>query len=100
MTVAIYGLVFAECLAMAGRLSDNFGRRQLFGTFGTFGIGVAVFAVAYQSARLRCFASNVAHHPRDARGEERTHNRLVDPRSTNDGSNWTVPGETSDAPLV
>jgi MFS family permease len=63
MTAAIYGVVFAVCLAMPGRLGDNFGRRRWFG------IGVAVFAVAYQSARLRCFASNVAHHLRDPRGE-------------------------------
>jgi MFS family permease len=38
--VGIYGVAFAVCLAMAGRLGDNFGRRRLFG------IGVAVFAVA------------------------------------------------------
>lgn len=40
MVVAIYGVTFAVCLAMAGRLGDNFGRRRLFG------IGVTVFAVA------------------------------------------------------
>jgi MFS family permease len=40
MVVAIYGVAFAVCLALAGRLGDNFGRRRLFG------IGVAVFAVA------------------------------------------------------
>ncbi|MFM0147881.1 MFS transporter [Paraburkholderia sp. RL18-085-BIA-A] len=40
MVVAVYGVAFAVCLAMAGRLGDNFGRRRLFG------IGVAVFAVA------------------------------------------------------
>jgi MFS family permease len=40
MVVAMYGVSFAVCLAMAGRLGDNFGRRRLFG------IGVALFAVA------------------------------------------------------
>jgi MFS family permease len=40
MVVAIYGVAFAVCLAMAGRLGDNFGRRRLFG------VGVTVFAVA------------------------------------------------------
>ena len=31
MVVAINGIAFGVCLAMAGRPGDNFGRRQLFG---------------------------------------------------------------------
>lgn len=30
LIVAIYGVAFAVCLAMGGRLGDNFGRRRLF----------------------------------------------------------------------
>ncbi|MDB5655672.1 MAG: transporter [Tardiphaga sp.] len=40
LIVAVYGVAFALCLAMGGRLGDNFGRRRLFGS------GVALFAVA------------------------------------------------------
>jgi MFS family permease len=40
LMVAVYGVAFAVCLAMSGRLGDNFGRRRLF-TWG-----VALFAVA------------------------------------------------------
>jgi MFS family permease len=40
LIVAVYGVAFAVCLAMGGRLGDNYGRRRLFGW------GVALFAVA------------------------------------------------------
>ncbi len=40
LIVAVYGVAFAVCLAMGGRLSDNYGRRRLFD------LGVALFAVA------------------------------------------------------
>ncbi|WP_051228977.1 MFS transporter [Paludibacterium yongneupense] len=40
LIVAVYGVAFAVCLAMGGRLGDNHGRRRLFGW------GVALFAVA------------------------------------------------------
>jgi MFS family permease len=40
LLVAVYGLSFAVCLAMGGRLGDNFGRRRLFN------LGVLLFAVA------------------------------------------------------
>jgi MFS family permease len=40
LIVAVYGVAFAVCLAMAGRLGDNFGRRRLFLW------GVQVFGIA------------------------------------------------------
>lgn len=40
LIVAVYGVAFAVCLAMGGRLGDNYGRRRLFGW------GVALFTVA------------------------------------------------------
>src|ERR1700726_2533800 len=40
LMVAVYGVAFAVCLAMSGRLGDNFGRRRLFTA------GVALFALA------------------------------------------------------
>ncbi|HEY0295454.1 MAG TPA: MFS transporter, partial [Bordetella sp.] len=40
LIVAVYGVTFAVCLAMGGRLGDNFGRRRLFGW------GVALFTLA------------------------------------------------------
>jgi MFS family permease len=40
LIVAVYGVAFAVCLAMGGRLGDNFGRRRLFNW------GVLLFAVA------------------------------------------------------
>ncbi|WP_034019548.1 MFS transporter [Pseudomonas aeruginosa] len=40
LIVAVYGVAFAVCLAMGGRLGDNYGRRRLFD------LGVALFAVA------------------------------------------------------
>jgi MFS family permease len=40
LVVAVYGVAFAVCLAMGGRLGDNFGRRRLFGW------GVAIFSLA------------------------------------------------------
>ncbi len=40
LIVAVYGVAFAVCLAMGGRLGDNYGRRRLFV------LGVALFAVA------------------------------------------------------
>jgi MFS family permease len=40
LIVAVYGVAFAVCLAMGGRLGDNFGRRKLFLW------GVAVFGIA------------------------------------------------------
>ncbi|MEL0636058.1 MULTISPECIES: MFS transporter [Marinomonas] len=32
LMVAVYGVSFAVCLAMGGRLGDNYGRRRLFNT--------------------------------------------------------------------
>lgn len=40
LMVAVYGVAFAMCLAMGGRLGDNFGRRRLFNT------GVLLFGIA------------------------------------------------------
>ncbi|HWU98140.1 MAG TPA: MFS transporter [Oxalicibacterium sp.] len=40
LIVAVYGVAFAVCLAMGGRLGDNFGRRKLFLW------GVQIFGVA------------------------------------------------------
>jgi MFS family permease len=40
LIVAVYGVAFSLCLAMGGRLGDNYGRRK------TFGWGVALFSVA------------------------------------------------------
>jgi MFS family permease len=40
LLVAVYGVAFAVCLAMGGRLGDNYGRRTLFNT------GVLLFGVA------------------------------------------------------
>lgn len=40
LIVAVYGVAFAVCLAMGGRLGDNFGRRRLFLW------GVQIFGVA------------------------------------------------------
>lgn len=40
LMVAVYGVGFAVCLAMGGRLGDNFGRRRLFLT------GVTLFGLA------------------------------------------------------
>ncbi|SDP40477.1 Predicted arabinose efflux permease, MFS family [Ralstonia sp. 25mfcol4.1] len=40
LMVAIYGVAFAVCLAMGGRLGDNFGRRRVFNA------GVLLFGVA------------------------------------------------------
>jgi MFS family permease len=40
LIVAVYGVAFALCLALGGRLGDNFGRRR------TFEWGVALFSIA------------------------------------------------------
>ena len=40
LLVAVYGVAFAVCLALGGRLGDNYGRRRLFVC------GVALFGVA------------------------------------------------------
>ncbi len=40
LIVAVYGVAFAVCLAMAGRLGDNLGRRNLF-LWGVLIFGVA-----------------------------------------------------------
>lgn len=40
LIVAVYGVAFAVCLAMGGRLGDNFGRRKLFLW------GVQIFGIA------------------------------------------------------
>ncbi len=40
LIVAVYGIAFAICLAMGGRLGDNYGRRRVFLS------GVAMFGVA------------------------------------------------------
>src|SRR5882672_530090 len=40
LVVSTYGLAFALCLAMGGRLGDNCGRRRIFG------LGIVVFSVA------------------------------------------------------
>jgi MFS family permease len=48
LIVAVYGVAFAVCLAMGGRLGDNYGRRRLFGW------GVMLFTVA----SLLCGLSN------------------------------------------
>jgi MFS family permease len=40
LLVAVYGVAFAVCLAMGGRLGDNFGRRRIFN------LGVALFGLA------------------------------------------------------
>lgn len=40
LMVAAYGVAFAVCLAMGGRLGDNFGRRRIFN------IGVLLFGIS------------------------------------------------------
>lgn len=40
LMVAVYGVAFAVCLAMGGRLGDNFGRRRIFNA------GVLLFGIA------------------------------------------------------
>ena len=40
LIVAVYGITFAVCLAMGGRLGDNYGRRRVFIS------GVGIFALA------------------------------------------------------
>lgn len=40
LMVAVYGVAFAVCLAMGGRLGDNFGRRRIF-TLGVWLFGLA-----------------------------------------------------------
>ena len=40
LLVAVYGVAFAVCLAMGGRLGDNFGRRRIFN------LGVLLFGIA------------------------------------------------------
>ncbi len=40
LIVAVYGIAFAICLAMGGRLGDNYGRRRVFL------IGVMIFGIA------------------------------------------------------
>ncbi|GJG95555.1 MFS transporter [Cupriavidus pauculus] len=40
LMVAVYGVAFAVCLAMGGRLGDNFGRRRVFNA------GVLLFGIA------------------------------------------------------
>ncbi|TDR82874.1 MFS transporter [Paludibacterium purpuratum] len=47
LMVAVYGVAFAVCLAMGGRLGDNFGRRRLFNWgVGLFGIASLLCGVA------------------------------------------------------
>lgn len=47
MIVAVYGIAFAICLAMGGRLGDNYGRRRVFlAGVWTFGIASLLCGIA------------------------------------------------------
>jgi hypothetical protein len=76
----------------AGRLTRTGGE------FCTTFLGLCLFVGSLLTPGMVARLSNIPCWSTSSR--QRTHNRLVDPRSTNDGSNWTVPGETSGAPLV
>ncbi|QUX97269.1 MFS transporter [Marinomonas sp. CT5] len=49
LMVAAYGVSFAVCLAMCGRLGDNFGRRRLF-ILGVWVFGIASLACGVASS--------------------------------------------------
>lgn len=49
LMVAAYGVGFAVCLAMGGRLGDNFGRRRLF-IMGVWVFGIASLACGISSS--------------------------------------------------
>ncbi|XXN66300.1 MFS transporter (plasmid) [Enterobacter ludwigii] len=56
LIVAVYGIAFAICLAMGGRLGDNYGRRRVFlAGVGIFGIASLLCGIA-NSVGLLMFA--------------------------------------------
>jgi hypothetical protein len=71
--------------------------RRGFGTASTVGLSshlgrkVPAFHIWPSAAQTSAFRTAMS---------KITHTGLVDPRSTNDGSNWTVPGESPGAPLA
>ncbi|WP_207935208.1 MFS transporter [Pseudomonas aeruginosa] len=59
LIVAVYGVAFAVCLAMGGRLGDNYGRRRLF----DLGVAPARWpptapSAAWPSSSARCSAAS------------------------------------------
>ncbi|GAA0224842.1 MFS transporter [Marinomonas primoryensis] len=59
LMVAAYGVGFAVCLAMGGRLGDNFGRRRLF-IMGVWVFGIASLACGLSSSITGLLIARVA----------------------------------------
>ncbi|HWT71126.1 MAG TPA: MFS transporter [Oxalicibacterium sp.] len=58
LIVAVYGVAFAVCLAMGGRLGDNFGRRKLF-LWGVQLFGVASLLCGFAGSIWMLLAARV-----------------------------------------
>ncbi|CAG9180644.1 MFS transporter [Cupriavidus pampae] len=58
LMVAVYGVAFAVCLAMGGRLGDNFGRRRVF-NMGVLLFGIASLLCGIADSMLMLLAARV-----------------------------------------
>jgi MFS family permease len=58
LIVAVYGVAFAVCLAMGGRLGDNFGRRKLF-LWGVQLFGIASLLCGFAGSIWMLLAARV-----------------------------------------
>ncbi|NYH98782.1 MFS transporter [Cupriavidus plantarum] len=58
LMVAVYGVAFAVCLAMGGRLGDNFGRRRVFNA-GVLLFGIASLLCGIADSMLMLLAARV-----------------------------------------
>lgn len=58
LMVAVYGVAFAVCLAMGGRLGDTFGRRRIFNV-GVFLFGVASLLCGIADSMLMLLAARL-----------------------------------------